>query len=87
MKNSSDTIGYQTRDLLDCSAVPQWTALPRAPVDNHKKHYFDANHILHSQKELYVVMDITILFMSLCRAKNIHCYALLVLLPPEAKGS
>jgi hypothetical protein len=26
MKNSNDTIGNQTRDLPDCSAVPQATA-------------------------------------------------------------
>jgi len=32
MKNSSNTIGNQTRDLLACSAVPQPTASPRAPV-------------------------------------------------------
>jgi len=31
MKNSSDTIGNRTRDLPACSAVPQPTALPRAP--------------------------------------------------------
>ena len=31
MKNSNDTIGNRTRDLLACSAVPQLTALPRAP--------------------------------------------------------
>ena len=31
MKNSNDTIGNRTRDLPTCSAVPQPTALPRAP--------------------------------------------------------
>ena len=31
MKNSSDTIGNRTRDLPTRSAVPQPTALPRAP--------------------------------------------------------
>jgi len=31
MKNSNDTIGNRTRDLPACSAVPQPTALPRAP--------------------------------------------------------
>jgi len=30
MKNLIDTIGYPTRDLLTCSAVPQPTALPAA---------------------------------------------------------
>jgi hypothetical protein len=31
MKNSNDTIGNRTRELPTCSAVPQPTALPRAP--------------------------------------------------------
>jgi len=29
MKNSKDTIGNQTRDLTDCSSVPQTTAPSR----------------------------------------------------------
>ena len=33
MKNSNDNIGNRTRDLPTCSAVPQPTALPRAPED------------------------------------------------------
>jgi hypothetical protein len=43
MKNSNGTIGNQTRDLLACSAVPQPTALLRAPYlfietnENRKK--------------------------------------------------
>jgi hypothetical protein len=32
MKNSNDTIGNRTRDRLACSAVPQPTAPPRAPL-------------------------------------------------------
>ena len=32
MKNSNDTIGNRTPDLPDCSAVPQPTAPPRAPL-------------------------------------------------------
>ena len=32
MKNSNDAIGNRTRDLRACSAVPQPTASPRAPV-------------------------------------------------------
>jgi hypothetical protein len=31
MKNSNDTVGNRTRDLLACSAVPQPTAPPRPP--------------------------------------------------------
>ena len=33
MKNSNDTIGNRTRDLPACSAVPQPTAPPRAPLN------------------------------------------------------
>ena len=33
MKNSSDTIGNRTHDLPACSAVPQPTALLRAPTE------------------------------------------------------
>ena len=33
MKNSNDTIGNRTRDLPACSAVPQPTAPPRAPIN------------------------------------------------------
>jgi len=32
MKNSSDTIGNRTHDLPTCSAMPQPTASPRAPI-------------------------------------------------------
>jgi len=32
MKNSNDTIGNRTRKLPTCSAVPQPTTLPRAPI-------------------------------------------------------
>ena len=32
MKNSNDNIGNRTRDLPTCSAVPQTTAPPRAPM-------------------------------------------------------
>jgi len=32
MKNSDDTIGNQTRNLPACSAVPQPTAPPHAPL-------------------------------------------------------
>jgi hypothetical protein len=33
MKNSNDTIGNRTRDLLACSAMPQTTAPPAACPD------------------------------------------------------
>ena len=37
MKNSNDTIGNRTRDLLTCSAVPQPTAPQWSPVQ--KRYY------------------------------------------------
>ena len=36
MKNSSDIIGNRTRDLPDCSAVPQPTAPPRTKKEWRK---------------------------------------------------
>jgi hypothetical protein len=44
MKNSNDTIGNQNRDLPTCSAVPQPTALPRAP---HNYDAYKAKHGVH----------------------------------------
>ena len=41
MKNSSDTIGNQTHDLLACSAVPQRTA-PHSP--NIILYYYNTYH-------------------------------------------
>ena len=39
MKNSSDTIGNRTRDLLACSALPQPSAPPRAPYNVYKTQF------------------------------------------------
>jgi len=35
MKISNDTIGNRTRDLMTCSALPQPTAPPLAPLPKH----------------------------------------------------
>jgi len=40
MKKSNETIGNRTRDLPACSAVPQPTAPPRAPISKDKNIYF-----------------------------------------------
>ena len=40
IKNSSDTIGNRTRDLLASSAVPQPTAPPRAPYSVYRNTLF-----------------------------------------------
>jgi hypothetical protein len=39
MKNYNDTIGSRARDLSVCSAVPQPTAPPRAPVFTQSMRY------------------------------------------------
>jgi len=39
MKNSTDNIGEQTRDLLACSAVPQPTVSPRAAKEYTKEDF------------------------------------------------
>ena len=36
MKNSNDTIGNRTSDLLTCSAVPQPTAPPRSQFPKYR---------------------------------------------------
>jgi len=46
MKNSNDTIGNGTHDLLTCSAVPQPTALPRVPITISGANPFFALNIL-----------------------------------------
>jgi hypothetical protein len=40
LKNSSDSIGNQTRDLPACSAVPQPTVLPHTPVNSNSSNHF-----------------------------------------------
>ena len=47
MKNSNYTIGNRTRDLLACSAVPQPTVLPRAPINfvTERKLYLAAGSV------------------------------------------
>jgi len=52
MKNSNDTIGDRTRDLPVCSAVPQPTALPRAPFYlKYMFHWHTDNKLL-----LYIIL-------------------------------
>jgi len=50
MKNSSDTIGNWTHDLLTCSAVPQPTAPPRAPC------FYE--YVREIQEELLTVLGV-----------------------------
>jgi len=44
MKNSSDTIGNQTCNLLACSAVPQPTAPPLTPKLKNRRGKVIAQH-------------------------------------------
>jgi hypothetical protein len=54
MKNFSDTTGNRARDLLTCSAVPQPTALLRAPtvykvaIDIKVKHKYCSTIVRYS---------------------------------------
>jgi len=51
MKNSNETIENRTRDFATCSAVPQPTALPRAPR---------VNKILMLFCSIFVLIDLDI---------------------------
>jgi len=53
MKNSIDTIGNRTRDLPACSAVPQPTALPRAPALNTQE-----GQSLQRQRLVYCILTL-----------------------------
>ena len=68
MKNSNDTIGNRTRDLLTCSAVPQPTALRRAPLMSHTIRYwaksFSPNRTVACSLSFKVCLEN--LFFSLC---------------------
>jgi hypothetical protein len=53
MKNSSDTIGNRTSDLLACSTVPQPTAPPCAPIAKHRSNqYYELKWDFKNQWEL-----------------------------------
>jgi hypothetical protein len=66
MKNSSDTIGNQTRDLPTCSAVPQPNALPRAPNMYVYFFVFTNKWTLHSFIRIYYCNKSLILNINSC---------------------
>jgi len=47
MKISNNTIGIRTRDLPTCNAVPQPTALPRAPISASSWFYYKKFVTMH----------------------------------------
>jgi hypothetical protein len=53
MKNSNDTIGNRTRDVPACSAVPQATALRRAPMNGEERK--EIHHKYIRRKNLWPV--------------------------------
>jgi hypothetical protein len=57
MKNSRGIIGNRTRDLPVCSAVPQPTAPPRAPVPFFSVLYVLYINITTRRDILYVVLN------------------------------
>ena len=65
MKNSGDTIGNRTRDLLTCSAVPQPTAPPRSPKQWEKEMKLDTLNV----RSLYRSGSLTTLARELARCK------------------
>ena len=69
MENSNDTIGDLTRDLPACSAVPQPTALPRAPSD---KVVGSGNNELAGMCKEEVDTTVVLLFRQLARWSKIN---------------
>jgi hypothetical protein len=70
MKNSSDTIGNRTHDVPGCSAVPQPTAPPRAPLI-----YVELKEILHvvtmySGQNCYTYCDSCVHLLVSCSKKT-----------------
>jgi hypothetical protein len=76
MKNSNDTIGNRTRDLLACSAVPQPTAPPRAP----NSIVTDYNLWVKTKREVIAEQDRTNAVLLVARATGFRIAARLLLL-------
>ena len=84
MKKSNDTIGNRTRDLPTCSAVPQPTALPRAPINAsswfYYKKYREYVHYHRMESQLGKVLRIAHLLdwihrdIAMTVAAYVYCY-------------
>jgi hypothetical protein len=67
MKNSNDIIGNRTRDLPACSAVPQPTALPRAPpTKGESKFTWYMSMLIHVRLLPMYVLEVKNLVWILC---------------------
>ena len=76
MKNSNDIIGNRTRDLPACSAVPQPTAPPRAPIFVSLLHKFkrvDFVWLLHFMGKCYVSSTAAQKYGELLGARYVLC--------------
>jgi len=66
MKNSNDNIGNPTRDLPTFSAVPQPTALPRAPPCDNEVHKINFEYLLVLVFESNISINFICLFNIMC---------------------
>ena len=65
MKNSNDTIGNRTRDLLVCNAVPQPTAPPAACTLIYL-------NIIQEHLKQFSLTPVLIVFLGFCEHPNEH---------------
>jgi hypothetical protein len=68
MKNSDETIGNRNRDLPNCNAVPQPTALPRAPQPVMYFKIFTSSARFPSAIKLHFVQEV--LASNLCQEER-----------------
>jgi len=66
MKNSSDIIGNRTRDLPACSAAPQSTAPPRAPINSFIYFYKQEAMLSTVQKKSTGINSFTVVINGYC---------------------
>ena len=73
MKNSNDTIGNRTRNLLTCSAVPQPTALPRAPTKYQAYCNFNIGKYICSKTTKSASLNLPALHITLYMRLSLEC--------------
>ena len=72
MKNSNDTIGNRTRDLPNCSAVPQPTAPPRTPRLLRHATLIFLRIVIHRRKNMTSYRD-KLIIPRISSYKNLQC--------------